>query len=58
MSAYFFHFPSFTYTYPLFHVVCFTRFCFNAPCQFTPLLNLRSFILGLTPFGWLRYILR
>jgi hypothetical protein len=29
-------------------------FCFNAPCQFTPLLNLRSLILGLTPLGWLR----
>jgi hypothetical protein len=28
----------------------------NAPCQFTPLLNLRPFIFGLTPFGWLRCI--
>jgi len=30
---------------------CFTPFCFNAPCQFTPLLNLRSLIFGTTPFG-------
>jgi len=29
------------------------HFCFNAPCQFTTLLNLHSFVLGLTPFGWL-----
>ena len=29
-------------------------FCFNAPsCQFTPLLNLRPTIFGLTPCGWL-----
>jgi len=26
---------------------------FNAPSQFTPLLNLRSLIFGLTPCGWL-----
>jgi hypothetical protein len=24
----------------------------NAPCQFTPHLNLRSVIFGLTPFAW------
>jgi len=29
---------------------CLTPFCFNAPCQFTPLLDLRSRIFGLTPF--------
>jgi len=28
-------------------------FYFNVPYQFTPLLNLRSLIFGLTPFGWL-----
>jgi hypothetical protein len=30
----------------------FTPFCFNGPYEFT--LNLRSLILGLTAFGWLR----
>jgi hypothetical protein len=30
----------------------FTSLCFYASCQITPL-NLRSFIFGLTPFGWL-----
>ena len=30
----------------------FTPFGFNAPCQFTPALTLRSLIFGLTPFGW------
>jgi hypothetical protein len=34
-------------------VVGFTPFCFNGPYEFT-LLNLRSLILGLTAFGWLR----
>jgi len=33
---------------------CFTSFCFNAPYQYTPFLNLRTVIFGLTPFGWLR----
>ena len=33
---------------------CFTPIYFNAPCKFTPLLDLRSLIFGLTPFGWLR----
>jgi hypothetical protein len=28
----------------------------NAPGQYTPLLNLRSLISGLTPFGWLRSV--
>jgi hypothetical protein len=28
-------------------------FCINVLCQVTPLLNLRPFIFGLTPFGWL-----
>jgi hypothetical protein len=32
----------------------FKLFCFNASCQFTSHLNLRSLIFGLTPFGWLR----
>jgi len=28
-------------------------FSSNAPCQFTPLLNLCSLPFGLKPFGWL-----
>ena len=32
---------------------CFAPFFFNAPSQFKPFLNVRSLILGLTPFGWL-----
>jgi hypothetical protein len=40
---------SIQYTQPLFCAF----FSFNAPCQFTPLLNLRYVIFGLTPFGWL-----
>jgi hypothetical protein len=36
--------------------LCYTPFCFNALCQFKPLLNLRSLIFGLTPFGWLLFI--
>ena len=31
-------------------------FRFNVPCQFTPLINFRSLIFGLNPFGWLRSI--
>lgn len=30
---------------------CSTLFCFNALCQFTPLLNFRLLIFGLLPFG-------
>jgi hypothetical protein len=34
--------------------VCFKPFCFNAVCQFSPLLNCRSLIFDLkSPFGWL-----
>lgn len=33
-------------------------FCFNAPYQYTPLLNLRPFIFSLTPFGWMRLLPR
>ena len=40
----------------LFYDSFFTLFCFNAPCQYTTLLNLCSLISGLTPFGWLRSI--
>jgi hypothetical protein len=36
---------------PCFTSVRFTPFCFNSPCQFTPLLNLRALIPDLTPFG-------
>jgi hypothetical protein len=39
--------------------VCVNRWigkCFNTPCQFTPLLNLRSLVFGLRPFGWLHSI--
>jgi hypothetical protein len=32
---------------------CFKPFCFNAPCQYVPLLNLRALVFGLTPFGCL-----
>jgi hypothetical protein len=37
------------YTQPLFYAF----FCFNGPPKFTPLLDVRSLILGLTPFGCL-----
>jgi len=37
---------------PCFTSIYFTPFCFNTPYQFTALLNLRSVIFGLTPFGW------
>jgi hypothetical protein len=30
---------------------CFMLFCFNAPCQFTPLLNLRCLLFGFMRFG-------
>jgi hypothetical protein len=33
-------------------VPCFMPLCFIAPCQFTPFLNLCSFIFSLLPFGW------
>jgi len=35
---------------------CFTPFSFNAPCQFTTLINLRSLVFGLKPFGSLRSV--
>ena len=35
---------------------CFTPFCLNTPCQFTPLLNLHPLNFGLMPFGWPRSI--
>ena len=38
------------YVQPLFYDR-FSPFCFNAPCQFTPLFNFCSLIFGLTPFG-------
>ena len=38
---------------PSFTPTCFKPFCFNAPCQFTPLFNLHSIILSLMPFSWL-----
>lgn len=36
--------------------LAFYAFLINDPCQFLPLLNLRSLIFGLTPFAWLRSI--
>jgi hypothetical protein len=36
--------------------VCFTPFCFTPPCHFTPLLDIRSLTLDLTPFGWLHTV--
>jgi hypothetical protein len=38
-------------TQPLFPIY-FTLLFFKVPCLFTPLLNLRSLIFNLTPFGW------
>jgi hypothetical protein len=35
---------------------CFTPFCFNALCHYTPLLNIRPLVFGLRPFGWLRSV--
>lgn len=35
---------------------CFTPFCFNAPCYYTLLLNLRPLVFGLKSYGWLRCI--
>jgi hypothetical protein len=35
---------------------CLMPFCFNAPCQYTHLLNLHPLIFGLTPFCWLHSI--
>jgi len=34
------------------HTSFLTPFCFNVPCKFTPNLNLRSLIFGVTPFMW------
>jgi len=45
-----------SYTFSSFNAFCFTPFFFNAPCQFTSLLNLRSIIFILTPSGWLRSV--
>jgi hypothetical protein len=42
---------------PCFTAVYFTLFCFNAFWQFKQLLNLRSLISGLTPYGSLRSIM-
>jgi hypothetical protein len=39
-------------------VVGFTPFDFNAPYEFTLLLNLRSLVRGLTAFGWPRVRMR
>ena len=36
-----------------FMCICFVPFCSNALWQFTPVLNLRTIIFGLMPFGWL-----
>jgi hypothetical protein len=33
---------------PCFRPVCFMPLCLNVPCQFAPLLNLRSLVFGLT----------
>jgi len=35
---------------------CFKFFCFNVPCLYTPLLNLRPLIFDLTPLVWLSSI--
>lgn len=35
----------------------FTRFCFNATCQFTPIVNLRPLVFGLAPFDWLHSVM-
>lgn len=42
---------------PHFTSLWFTQFCFNAPCQFTPLLNFRSLSFSLRSFKWLRSIM-
>ena len=39
-------------TLPIAPKPCFTLVCLNAPCHFTPLLNIRPLIFGLTLFGW------
>jgi hypothetical protein len=36
---------------------CFKPVRFNTPCQFTLFPNLHSLLFGLTPFGWLHYIM-
>jgi len=41
---------------PCFMPVGFMPFCFSAPFQFTPVLNLWSLVFGVVPFGWLIYI--
>ena len=41
---------------PCFTPFCFTPLYFTAPCQFTPLLTLRSLFFVLTPFLWFIFI--
>ena len=41
----------------MFRRPCFTPFCINAPYQFTPLLNLRPLIFGLTPVWYTPHFL-
>jgi len=54
LTQYVSNFQYFNYTpRPCFTSICFMRFCFNASCQFTPLLNLYSIIFSLMSFGWL-----
>lgn len=36
--------------------ILFIPFCFNAPCQSIPVINLRPLIFDLTSFGWLRTV--
>jgi hypothetical protein len=45
------------YTQPFFTPLSLTPICFNAPCQFTSLLNLRPVIFGSTPYGQLLAIM-
>jgi len=37
---------------PCFTSVCFRPFYFNAPCQFTQVLNFNASVIDSTPFGW------
>jgi len=39
---------------PCFTPACLRTLLFNAPCKFTPLLNSRTLIFGVTLCGWLR----
>jgi hypothetical protein len=40
-----------SYYFPNTPSPCFRPFCFNVPCHFTQLLNVRCLVFGLTPFG-------